>query len=113
MSLLAEIPKTWVEANVETGKTDLLARYGELSGLTGTIINAVFWVGIALALAFGIISGIKYATSGGDKMQAQAAKQGVTSAIIGFIIVVAFRTIILIVLKLLGVGDPTLPATVY
>ncbi len=111
MSLLAAISQDFTDPNF--GAT-FVSRYSNFKGITGTLIDVVFYGGLALALAFGIISGVKYATSGGDKMAAQAAKQGVTNAIIGFIIVIGFRTIIEVILRLVGVptGEYTIPTTV-
>lgn len=108
MSLLAAIPTDFSEPTLGA---DFVTRYSKFSGITGTLINIVFYGGVALALAFGIINGVKYATSGGDKMAAQAAKQGVTNAIIGFIIVIGFRTIVEVILRLLG-SSAAIPGTV-
>ncbi|MBU1016969.1 pilin [Patescibacteria group bacterium] len=101
--LAVGLPTTgWNDAYASSLGNDFVAKWSVLGNINQAIINTVFWVGIAISLGFGIINGVKYAMSGGDKYAAQAAKQGVTNAIIGFIIVVGFRTIVTLIMRLLG-----------
>jgi len=81
-------------------------QWKDLANILKGAVNVVFYVGIALCLIFMIIGGIKYATSGGDKEQAQAARGTITNSIIGFVVILGFRFILEIVLGLLGVQAP-------
>lgn len=67
------------------------------------VIDVVFFVGIGVTLIFVIIGGIRWATASGDVKQATAARDTVTNAIIGAIIIVAFRALIYMGLKFVGV----------
>ena len=78
----------------------------------GAIVNIVFYVGVAICLAFAIVGGIKYATSGGDPKNTAAARQTITNAIIGFIVVVGFRFIMVFVLRLMGATSSGAPSSV-
>ncbi|MFH1565844.1 MAG: hypothetical protein ABIB98_01425 [bacterium] len=73
----------------------------------GLVINIAFYIGIGICLLFVILGGIKYATSGGDKFAAQEGKSAITNAIIGFVVIVAFRAIIIVVSSALGAPNTT------
>lgn len=75
------------------------------AGLIQTVVTVLMFIGFAAALIFLIISGIKWVTSGGDKAQTEAAKQGVTSALVGLVIVLASYILINVVLNLFGLGS--------
>ena len=100
--LLAAVPTNFGE----TGPSNELAnRYQSLGNILGVALNIVFWVGVVISLIFVIMGGIKYATSGGDKVAAQEGKQTVTNAIIGFIVVIGFRALVEIVGRIIGVNN--------
>ena len=73
-----------------------------LANLFGLAINIVMGVGVALTVIFLILGGIKYVTSQGDKTQTQAARESLTNAVIGFIVVIGAFVIRTIVLGLLS-----------
>lgn len=75
-----------------------------LSSLVNFVINLVFGVGIALALLFVIIGGIKYITSQGDQGKAEEARNTITNAVIGAIVIIAFRALIGLALNVIGVN---------
>ena len=74
-------------------------------------VDVVFIIGIVLAVAFIIISGIQMVVSGGDKQKVQAVRSRLTYSIIGLVIILAAFLIVSTVIFLLG-GDPSffLPA---
>lgn len=74
----------------------------DLGSLFTLITNVVLIVGVALVVVFLILAGIQYITARGDTKQATAAKDSLTNAIIGFIIVIAAFTIRVVVLNVLG-----------
>ena len=57
-----------------------------------------------LAVAFIVIGGIKYVTSGGDEKKVAGAKNTLLYAVIGLVIAIAARFIIGLVLSALGLG---------
>ncbi len=78
---------------------------GSLDALVQFVINLVFGVGLALALLFVIIGGIKYITSQGDEGKATEARNTITNAVIGAVVIIAFRVLINLALNLLGLGE--------
>ena len=59
---------------------------------------------LALALLFVIIGGIKYITSQGDEGKATEARNTITNAVIGAVVIIAFRVLINLALSILGWG---------
>lgn len=79
-----------------------ITNLGELFGLLFVLF---FRLGIALALLFVIISGIKFVTSSGDAQKFEEAKNSLVNTIIGALIIICFLVIINMVLNLLGIGN--------
>lgn len=77
----------------------------------GILINAVltFVMVIAALLVFLylIMGGIQWITSGGDKGKTEEARNKITSAIVGLIVLAASYAILLIALRFLGFDDLT------
>ena len=92
-----------------TGGTS--AAFGSLSAFVTFVINLVFGVGIAISLVFLIVCGIKYSMSSGDQTKAEEARNCITNAIIGAVVIIAFRLLINLALNLFGFGklDTLLP----
>ncbi|MFH1955459.1 MAG: hypothetical protein ABIJ36_00920 [Patescibacteria group bacterium] len=86
-------------------------RFQTVGAISTSIINLVFWVALAVVSAHLIISGVKLASSGGDKLAIQTAKKSFFWAVLGFIVVVGFRSIIELVSALLG-GTTAIPNTI-
>jgi ABC-type Fe3+ transport system permease subunit len=80
-------------------------RFTSLDQIVIFVINLVFVMGLAVALLFVIIGGIKYVTSGGDEGKATEARNTITNAVIGAVVIIAFRIIINVALNVLGFGD--------
>lgn len=75
----------------------------------GTLINAVlsFVMVIAALLVFFYLiwGGIEWITSGGDKGQTEKARNKITSAVIGLVILAASYAILTLVLRFLGFSN--------
>ena len=80
------------------------APFTDLGKLLANLLFLLFFFAAFLAFVFIIIGGIQWITAGGDKMAAQAARDRITAAVVGLIIVVAAFAISLIVMTLLGVN---------
>ena len=76
------------------------------------VINLVLGVGIAVTIIFLILGGIQYITAKGDAKAAGAARDALTNAVIGFIVVIGAFTIKTIVLNALGVTNVQAPGVV-
>jgi len=66
-------------------------------------IKLLFAVGGILMLIYLILGGIRYITSGGDKIQAQAARDMITHALIGIIIIASSYAIAILLKTLFGI----------
>ena len=62
--------------------------------LINTASNILFYTGIGISLVFVIIGGIKYIASGGDKLQTEEGKKTVSNAVIGLVIILAFKAVV-------------------
>lgn len=102
------ISKAWAQQLPTTlpPQPVIAAEFTTFRGVLAAAINVVFYVGIALTIIFLIIGGIRYITSGGDKAGVEAARGSITSAIIGFIVVIGAFTVKIIIEKMLGVTQP-------
>jgi len=78
---LAAVPVDTVPSGAASG-------WHSLGAIFYGVTNIVFYVGVALTIIFLIMGGIRYVTSGGSKEGTEAARSNITSAIIGFIVVI-------------------------
>lgn len=103
------IRTAWAAAPTNLPADPFGGRYDALSKIFYTITNVVFYVGIALVLIFLIVGGIRYITSGGDKTGTEAARGMITSAVIGFIVVLGAFALKTIIENILGANIPATP----
>lgn len=75
-----------------------------LAEYIGTLLQAALIVGGLLVLAMLVFGGISYITSQGDKMQVDKAKNIITYALVGLIILVALIPVIKIIETVLGIS---------
>jgi hypothetical protein len=77
--------------------------FTDAEGLVSTILRAVMLIAGLLVFAYLIWGGIEWITSGGDKGKTENARNKITAAVIGLVILAASYAIFQIVLSLLGV----------
>jgi len=65
-------------------------------------INIVLGAGIALTIVFLILGGIQYMTAKGDQKAATEARNALTNAVVGFIVVIGAFTIKIVLQNILG-----------
>lgn len=93
-------------ANVPLPADPLTGEWTSIGGMLTAAVNITFYISLAVVVMFLMIGGIKYATSGGDPKSAAAAKQTITNALIGALIVIAFRALLaFIITVVLGGND--------
>lgn len=82
-----------------------------IADLIRILVNLIMIVAGVLVFGFMLIGGIQYITSGGDKLHAQAARDKITYAIIGLIIIVAAYAVAKVMELVFGIKifNPTLP----
>lgn len=59
----------------------------KLGSTVNSLINFIFVIAILIALLYLVYGGIKWITSGGDKTAVESARNHITSALIGLVIV--------------------------
>lgn len=96
-----------VFAQVTTDPQLPVLGFTTLAQVLGLVINVILGVGIALVIIFLVLGGIQYVMSKGDVKAADAARQSITNAIIGFIVILGALTIKAIVQGILGAGNVT------
>lgn len=75
----------------------------ELGALLSAIVGSLLIIAALLAFFFLILGGIQWITSGGDKAGMEAARNKITHAIVGLIIVGAAWAIMILVQNFLGI----------
>lgn len=82
---------------------DVGLQINNVSGLVSTVVTGLISVAGLLFFVMLVWGGIQYVLSGGDKAQAQAAKDRITHALIGIVIVAAAFAIAQLIKAVLGV----------
>lgn len=88
-----------LDINPGTGFAD------SLGGLINGVLSFVMVVAALLVFFYLILGGIEWITSGGDKSKTESARNKITSAVIGLIILAASYAILQIILQFLGFED--------
>ncbi|MEN8253602.1 MAG: hypothetical protein ABFQ62_04475 [Patescibacteria group bacterium] len=79
--------------------------FTDVGGLISSVLTFVMAIGALLVFMYLIWGGIDWITSGGDKTKTEGARNKITAAIIGLIILAAAWAILSIALNFLGAGD--------
>jgi len=77
----------------------------DFGNMFSSILNVVMLIAAVLVFAFLIFGGIQWITAGGDKSKAEEARNRITSAIIGLVIVAASYALINLIVNFLGFGS--------
>src|SRR3989344_6185582 len=76
-----------------------------LSELFGIAINIVLGAGLALTIIFLILGGIQYMTAKGDQKAATEARNALTNAVVGFVVVIGAFTIKKVIENITGANS--------
>jgi len=79
--------------------------FTDIGVLITKILNFVMVLGALLVFMYLILGGIEWITSGGDKGKTESARNKITAAIIGLIVLASAWAILILVLKFLGITD--------
>ena len=77
----------------------------DFGNMFSSILNVVMLIAAVLVFAFLIFGGIQWITAGGDKTKAAEARNKITSAVIGLVIVAASYALINLIVNFLGFGS--------
>lgn len=78
--------------------------FTNLGNLLSNALILLFFFAAVLSFIFIVIGGIQWITAGGDKLAAQSARDRITAAVVGLLIVVAAFALTLIITTVLGVN---------
>lgn len=78
---------------------------GTVGGLISFVLRAVLAIGALLVFGYLVMGGIEYITSGGEKGKTESARNKITSAVVGLIILAASWAILNLALSFLGLGS--------
>jgi hypothetical protein len=105
MTQLADIFVGVARAATPANVTPITLPFNNLADVFGFLVNVVLGVGIAVTIVFLILGGIQYITAKGDQKAAGAAREALTNAVIGFIVVIGAFTIRTILINVIGVTN--------
>ena len=103
-AMLTSASVAMAEVNIEpisTGK-GYATNFGTMFS---SILNVVMLVAALLVFAYMIWGGVEWITSGGDKSKAESARNKLTAAIIGLVIIAASYAVVTLVVQFLGFSD--------
>ncbi|NCN45608.1 MAG: hypothetical protein COU63_03675 [Candidatus Pacebacteria bacterium CG10_big_fil_rev_8_21_14_0_10_36_11] len=89
------------DTNVDPGKGFAT----DFGGLINGVLSFVMVIAALLVFLYLIWGGIEWITSGGDKGKTESARNKITSAIIGLVVVAASYAILTLALNFLGFTD--------
>lgn len=92
----------WATGTADEGPT-------KIGSLIGALMGAIFIFAFILALLYLIIGGVNWITSQGDKAALEKARNHITHAVIGLVIVAAAWAIMMLIGGFLGITFPDLP----
>lgn len=78
--------------------------FGNFAVMLRSLLNIVLVIGVIAVLLYLIWGGIEWITSGGDKGKTESARNKITSAVIGLIILISAWAIFQFVQQLLGLS---------
>lgn len=104
--ILAQIHNPVLPRIIGGGKTGDTANYlnggTALGKLIGQLVGALFIAGFLMAFVFLIMGGFSWITSGGDKTKLEKARDEITNAIMGMVVVAAAWAISVLVANFFG-----------
>jgi hypothetical protein len=75
-----------------------------MAGLIASLINGAILLSALAVLLYLILGGFQWLTSGGDKGKTESARNKITSALIGLLIVIASWAIFNLILQFFGIN---------
>jgi hypothetical protein len=84
----------------DVASTGYFTSFGDM---ISNILNIVLTIGVIAVLLYLIMGGIEWITSGGDKGKTESARNKITAAVIGLVILISAWAIMLFVQQLLGI----------
>lgn len=83
-----------------------------LGSIISSLIGVFLILSFAAAFLFMTLGGFDWITSGGDKAKLQSARDKITNALVGLVVVGASWAVMMIVANFMGIDFPNLPIPV-
>ena len=93
----------FAQAKLEIKQPTDIVKINDIGQLISALVGSIMIIASLLAFAYLLMGGIKWITSGGDKAGMEEARNKITHAIVGLIIVGAAWAIMNLVQNFLGV----------
>lgn len=102
--MLTMAPRVMAEVEIEPIKagTGYATNFGTMFS---SILNVVMLIAAILVFAMLIWGGVEWITSGGEKSKAESARNKLTAAVIGLVIIAASYALITLIVQFLGFND--------
>lgn len=109
MNLL--IPKVFAEDVPLSIKQPSNVQITDVGMLISSLVSILLIISALAAFLYLVLGGLQWITSGGDKAGMEAARNKITQAIVGLVIVAAAYAVMLLITQFLGLelGDLSLP----
>ena len=104
---LAQITNPVIPGSLGSGGNE--AGPAAVGAFIGSIVGILIIGAFVLAFVYLLLGGYDWITSGGDKAKLQAARDRITNAIIGLIVVAAAWAVMMLVSGFVGVDFPNIP----
>lgn len=106
------VQQVYAQATLNIGQPTNI-KIGDLGQLISALVGTLLILSALIAFFYLILGGIQWITSGGDKTAMEAARNKITHAIVGLIIVGAAWAVMILVQNFLGItiigGQLTFP----
>jgi hypothetical protein len=79
--------------------------FPDFANFGSTVLRIVFVIAAILVFAYLIMGGLEWITSGGEKSKTEAARNKITAAVVGLVILVASWALMNLILSLLTGGQ--------
>lgn len=104
--LVAAMPVGQVFAQIEVSDINPGTGFAsDIGVLMNSVLTFVMVVAALLVFLYLIMGGIEWITSGGDKGKTESARNKITAAVIGLVILAASYAVLLLALNFLGFGS--------
>lgn len=97
------LPKVFAQAQITINQPTKFVKISDVGQLVSALVGVLLIISALLAFFYLIIGGISWITSGGDKAAMESARNKITHAIVGLIIVGAAWAVMILVQNFLGV----------
>ncbi len=104
MNLLLAAAENEIKLGAPTGWTNLSGEAFTAGNLVSSLISIVMVIAAVLFFFMLVIGGIRWITSGGDKGQTEGARNQITAALVGLVIVFSAWAIIKLIGTFFGVN---------